>query len=127
MFGINGLVWCPVGLPPELKNNIADLSKFNIEDITTEFTQIGDPATMWTTATTDSGVTTLTAEPRTLTADRNYEINNTYTIIPKFGIDNDIYSRLVQRYSIPGNELVFPTQILQFNPLSKQLNTGRFS
>ena len=125
MFGINGLVWCPVGLPPELKNNIADLSKFNLSDITTEFTQIGDEATIWTTAATESGVTTLTAEPRTLTADRNYEINNTYTIIPNFGIDNDIYSRLVQRYT--GTELVFPTQILQFNPLSKQLNTGRFS
>ena len=127
MFGTSGLVWCPVGLPSALKNNIADLSKFSLSNITTEFTQIGDPATMWVSATEASGITTLTAENRTLTAERNYEIYNTYTIIPNFGIDNDIYSRLVQRYSQPGNELVFPTQILQFNPMSKQIRTGRFS
>ena len=125
MFGTAGLVWCPVGIPSSLKNNIADLSKFNLEDITTEFTQIGDPATIWVSTTEASGITTLKSEARTLTADRNYEINDTYTIIPNFGIDNDIYSRLVQRYT--GTELVFPTQILQFNPLNKQIRSGRFT
>ena len=126
MFGTSGLVWCPVGLPNELKNNIADLSKINLSNITTEFTQIGDPATIWAKVAAESGTTTLTAEPRTLTADRNYEINDTYTVIPNFGIDNDIYSRLVQRYT-SGMELVFPTQILQFNPMNKQLRTGTYT
>ena len=112
----------------ELKNNIADLSKINLSNITTEFTQIGDAATIWAKVAAESGTTTLTAEPRTLTADRNYEINDTYTIIPNFGIDNDIYSRLVQRYtSGSGMELVFPTQILQFNPMNKQLRTGTYT
>ena len=125
MFGTEGLVWCPVGLPTALKNNFADLVKLNLDNITTEFTQIGDNATIWTSTTDESGVTKVNAESKTLSADRNYEIYNTYTVIPNFGIDNDIYSRLVQRYT--GMELVFPTQILQFNPMSKQLNTGRFS
>ena len=125
MFGTSGLVWCPVGIPSALKNNIADLAKFDLSSITTEFTQIGDPATIWTSASTDSGITKLTAENRTLTAERNYEIYDTYTVIPNFGIDNDIYSRLVQRYT--GTELIFPTQVLQFNPMSKQIKTGRFS
>ena len=125
MFGTTGLVWCPVGLPSALKNNIADLSKFNLSNITTEFTQIGDPATIWVSAATENNITTLTSDERTLIADRIYEIYNTYTIIPNFGIDNDVYSRLVQRYT--GTELVFPTQILQFSLMSKQLNSGRFS
>ena len=125
MFGTEGLVWCPVGLPSALKNNIPDLTKLVIPDITNEFVQIGDTATLWASAADASGITTLTAEDRTLTADRNYEIYDTYTVIPNFGIDNDIYARLVQRYS--SMELVFPTQILQFNPMAKQLNTGRFS
>ena len=125
MFGTSGLVWCPVGIPSALKNNIADLSKLNLLNITTEFTQIGDPATIWVSTEDESGVTKVIAENRTLIVDRNYEIYNTYTIIPNFGIDNDIYSRLVQRYT--GTELVFPTQILQFNPLNKQIKSGRFS
>ena len=125
MFGTAGLVWCPVGLPANLKHNIGDLSKFVIPYITTEFSQIGDNATMWVSATTASGTTTLTAENRTLSVDRNYEISDTYTIIPNFGIDNDIYSRLVQRYS--STQLVFPTQTIHFNPMSNQLNPGRFS
>ena len=128
MFGTSGLVWCPVGIPSSLKNNIPDLTKLVIPNITNEFTQIGDSATMWVSAADASGITTLTADIRTINADRDYEINDTYTVIPNFGIDNDIYSRLVQRYTYPNNELVFPTQILQFNTLSKQLsNKGSFS
>ena len=129
MFGTAGLVWCPIGLPTELKNNISVLSKWTVPDITNEFTQIGDEALMWVSAKTDTNGTTLTAGKRTLTVDRNYEINDTYSIIPNFGIDNDIYSRLVQRYTQGpgGTNLIFPTQILQFTPLNKQIKTGRFT
>ena len=96
--------------------------------ITTEFTQIGDNATMWVSSSDASGVTTLTADSRSIYVDRDYEINDTYTIIPNFGIDNDIYSRLVQRYTNPDTPLIFPTQVLQFNTLSKQLsNKGPFT
>ena len=127
MFGTDGLVWCPVGLPKELKNNIADLVKFDIHNITNEFSQIGDNATMWVSATEASGVTTLNSESRIVYADRDYEIHDTYSVIPNFGIDSDIYSRLVQRYTYPNAQLVFPTQILQFQALNKQIKEGRFS
>ena len=130
MFSTIGLVWCPVGIPTELKNNIPDLTKLVIPDITNEFTQIGDSAVMWVSSSTaeSSGITTLTADSRTVYVDRDYEINNTYTIIPNFGIDNDIYSRLVQRYTNSDTPLIFPTQTLQFHSLSKQLtNKGPFT
>lgn len=126
MFGTEGLVYCPVGIPQTLKNNIADLSKFVIPDITAEFTPINEPVTMWVDATTaDTGITTLTAENRTLSVNRDYEINSCYSVIPNFGIDNDIYSSLVQRYT--NQELIFPTQILTFSPMSKQLQQGNCS
>ena len=125
MFGIEGLVYCPVGIPRALQYNVADLAKFTISAITTEFVPIGDSATMWVSAATADGITTLTAENRILTVTRDYEINNCYTVIPNFGIDNDIYSSLVQRYT--NQELIFPTQILTFSPMSKQLNQGHCS
>ena len=127
MFGSQGLVWCPVGLPRELKNNIPDLTKLIIPDITTEFSQIGESATMWVSSSEASGITTLTAGDRTLYAERDYEIVDTYTIIPNFGIDNDIYSRLVQRYSNSDTPLIFPTQTLTFLNLSNQLNINHFT
>ena len=79
MFGTEGLVYCLVGIPQTLKNNIADLSKFIIPNITTEFTPIKEPVTMWADATTAEGITTLTAETRTLSVNRDYEINNCYS------------------------------------------------
>ena len=125
MFGTQGLVYCPVGIPSKLKNTVSDLSKLVLEDITTEFTQIGDEIHMWTKVEVNGEITKVKSESRTITVDRNYEINNTYTMIPNFGIDGDIYARLVQRYT--GTELIFPTQVLTFSPMSKQLNAGHCS
>ena len=96
----------------------------HLDDITTEFTPIGEPVTMWTD-TNGANPFNLTADERTLTVTRDYEVFNCYSIIPNFGIDGDIYNALVQRYT--QQELIFPTQILTFTTMSKKLSNGHSS
>ena len=121
MFGTQGLVWCPVGPSKELIADIGVYKEFQMEPITSEFVQIGDPAFMFT----DHASPRLKAAARRITVERNYEIVDSYSVIPNFGIDNDIYQSLVQRYT--QQELIFPTQILTFTTMSKSLGTGHGS
>ena len=128
-FGTQGMVYCPVGVSRELKNDIQHYIGYTCPDITNEFTQIGDPITMWVSnvenADADPTTETLTAEARTFTANREFEVYDCYSVIPNFGIDGDIYQSLVQRYS--QQELIFPTQILTFTTMSKKLGVGHGS
>ena len=121
MFGTQGLVYCPIGSSKELISNAFDFSNFNLDKITTEFTQIGDPVTMWVSHNEYQ----FTAEERTLSVMRDFEVYDCYSIIPNFGIDGDIYQSLVQRYT--QQELIFPTQILTFTTMSKKLSSGHSS
>ena len=121
MFGTQGLVWCPVGPSKELIADIGIYKEFQMEPITSEFVQIGDPAFMFT----DFASPKLKAAARRITVERNYETDKAYSVIPNFGIDNDIYQSLVQRYT--QQELIFPTQILTFTTMSKSLGTGHGS
>ena len=43
------------------------------------------------------------------------------SVIPCFGIDNNVYTGLVQRYSNPQHPLTFPTQTLSFYTTTKAL------
>ena len=124
MFGTQGLVYCPVGPSNILKNNPNIYSKYLLDQITTEFVQIGNPSTIWTATSGDSPYH-LTTEQRTLSVEYKYNITESYSVIPNFGIDNDIYTSLVQRYS--QQELIFPTQVLTFTTMSKQLKAGHGS
>ena len=124
MFGLQGLVYTPVGTSRELLHDIPIYSQYEFDNITTEFTQAGDQVLMWTNAT-GNGPYKLNAENRTLTTTREYEVNDCYSVIPNFGIDNDIYQSLVQRYT--QQELIFPTQILTFTTMSKKLEKNRGS
>ena len=83
MFGTQGLVWCPVGIHDDLVHDPVNFIQFNINPITNEFTQIGDPATIWNS---NNGAENLTTAQITLTVDRNYEIVDSYSVIPNFGI-----------------------------------------
>ncbi|KAK8863593.1 hypothetical protein M9Y10_011280 [Tritrichomonas musculus] len=75
MFGTQGLVWCPVGIHDELVHDPVNFIQFNINPITNEFTQIGDPASIWNS---NNGAENLTTAQITLTVDRNYEIVDSY-------------------------------------------------
>lgn len=117
MSGTQGLVYCPLGQSMRLMMKVVDGLQFDYDNITTEFTQIGDKEKMWVDAEGDNAPYSIKAEERTLTVTRDYEVLDCYSIIPNFGIDSDIYQSLVQRYT--QQELIFPTQILTFTTMPK--------
>lgn len=121
MFGTQGMVYCPCGPDMTLKHNAKALSTLTLPEITCEFTQIGDPITCYTSFASN----VFTADTRTCTVDRQYNITDAYSVIPNFGIDQPIYNALVQRYM--GQELIFPTQALNISPTSSQLAAGKSS
>ena len=114
-FSCAGLVYCPLGPSLDLKNNPGTYCKYTFEDITTEFKPIGDSISCWfksTSAGTAPNLTyTLNAGTRTSNV-VEYTITDCLSIIPCFGISDNIYNSLVQRYSNPSNPLTFPTQTL---------------
>ncbi|KAK8885983.1 hypothetical protein M9Y10_041442, partial [Tritrichomonas musculus] len=127
MFGTQALLYCPCGPSKELMSTIQDYTDFAFNEITNEFTPIGDPVKMWTASNVDddNGIHNITSDDRTLTVARDYEVYNCHSIIPNFGIDADIYNSLIQRYT--KQELIFPTQILTFTTMSKKLSDGHCS
>jgi hypothetical protein len=91
--------------------------------ITAEFAQIGDTFVMITGYSAAAGSTppTFTAGNRTINVQRDYKISTCETIISCFGLHQPIYDDLVARYS--QSALTFPTQTLQFNTMSNELNS----
>ena len=124
MFGTQALVYCPCGPSKELMSTIQDYINMSFEDITNEFTPIGEPVKMWTDSNC-SDPYNLTTDDRTLTVTRVYEVYDCHSIIPNFSIDADIYNALIQRYT--RQKLIFPTQILIFTTMSKKLSDGHSS
>ena len=126
MFGTQGLVYCPQGPSRELIYNTSPVPIHKLDTITNEFTPIGDQIKMWTNHGDEkAALYSVSADNRTLTVRHDYQITDCYSVIPNFGIDGDIYQSLVQRYT--QQELIFPTQILTFTTMSKQLGTGHGS
>ncbi len=119
-FSCAGMVYCPLGPSLALQHNPNKMSKYILPDITNEFTPIGEPITMWVNATENKGIHTLTAEERTFHL-VDYSIQECQSVIPCFGIDNNIYNALVQRYSNPEHPLTFPTQTLSFYTCTRPL------
>ena len=125
MFGVQGLVYCPVGISDELINDVVTYKSFKeIPPITNEFTQAGSECTIWLNKDTEDEFKLIIGNT-VFTPSRTYEVTDCYSVIPNFGIDNDIYQALVQRYT--QQELIFPTQILTFTTMSKQLTAGHCS
>ena len=130
-FGTQGMVYCPSGPSKDILYSSFLKNDYTLPAITKEFTQVGDQITMYTNAAAADIVenkhinNTLAAAARTLTVDRQFDVIDCYSVIPNFGIDGDIYNALVQRYT--QQELIFPTQILTFTTMSKQLAVGHGS
>ena len=121
-FSCAGMVYCPLGPEPKLQHNFKKLATFELPDITNEFTPIGEPITCWTKGTGETSFT-LTAEEKTFDI-AEYKVTDCLSIIPCFGINDNIYNGLVQRYSNPSNPLTFPTQTIAFYPTSTALKNS---
>lgn len=116
-FGTSAMVYCPVGVVHTLQHDVKTLSGLTIPEVTNEFTQIGDEITTYVSY--DKTTKILTAGKRTCNADQDCFISECYSIVPCFGIDNNIYQSLVQRYMTQA--LTFPTQTIAVFPMSNQL------
>ena len=114
-FSTAGMVYCPIGYDAFIKTQTS-LYNSTLVNITNEFVQIGDEVTYasaYASSAFSSAKTTCTAE--------NYEITRGSSIIPCFGIDNNIYMALQNRYV--ESALTFPTQTLAMFPCANKLNS----
>ena len=129
-FSCAGMVCCPIGPPLSLKNNPKLFSTFTIPNITAEFMPIGEPITVYKSlAHTSADTTNKVPESNILDIVEKtflvteYSIKDCQSIIPCFGINENIYNALLQRYSDPTHPLTFPTQTLSVytttNPLKQ--------
>ena len=137
-FSCAGMVCCPVGPGREFYSNNYINSKYAFENITNEFTPIGEPIIMYvdqepldnktrvidsTNSAATVKFTKIKSESRTFQI-TNYSITDCLSIIPCFGIEDNIYSSLVQRYSDPTHPLTFPTQTLSVYTTTNKLKNS---
>ena len=131
-FSCAGMVCCPVGPGQDFLCKHSLNSKYDLVDITNEFMPIGEKIKLYTnitaTKTTAAPIKTTAA---TSTADfrtfqiQEYSVTECSSIIPCFGIEDNIYSSLVQRYSDPTHPLTFPTQTISvYTTTNKLKNTN---
>ncbi len=106
-FSCEGMVCCPMGPGKAFEHNNVVNSTYTLPIITNEFTPIKEPIIMYTGLTNK----VLTAKDRTFQV-TEYKVTECSSIIPCFGIEDNIYSSLVQRYADPTHPLTFPTQTL---------------
>lgn len=125
IFGTSGLVYTPCGPSNSLRHDIRTLSTCVLPPITCEFKPIGEEVTCYVSAATATGVHTFTAAQRTVTVGDQYYTTDTYSVIPNFGIDDDIYQKLVTRYM--GQELIITTQAMGVVHLANVLGNGKSS
>ncbi len=130
-FSCAGMVYCPISPGTDFQNNISLNSKYELADITNEFTPIGEKITLYTDITATKTTTTppkttsatSTADDRTLQISE-YSITECSSIIPCFGIEDNIYSSLVQRYADPTHPLTFPTQTISVYTTTNKLKNS---
>ena len=114
-FSTAGMVYCPIGYDGFVNENRA-LFNNALKSITSEFQQIGDEVS-YVSAYASNAFTTAKV---TCTVD-NYIITKAVSVVPNFGIDNNIYLSLMNRYM--DSALTFPTQTLAMFPCSNKLDS----
>ena len=121
-FSTAGLVYCPIGYDGFIKTK-ANLYNSTLANITNEFVQIGDEVT-YASKYTDgsSGAPGTFASAATTCTVENYEITRASSVVPCFGIDNNIYMALQNKYV--DSALTFPTQTIAMFPCANKLNTA---
>ena len=116
-FSTAGMVYCPIGYNGFL-NAFQTPLKGSLVEITAKFMQIGDSVVF--ASTYDTSSSNWTSAGTTCNVD-NYSITKAYSVVPCFGIDNNIYLSLMSRYR--DSALTFPTQTLAMFPCANKLNT----
>ena len=143
-FSCAGMVCCPMSPGATFGHEHYINSKYNLVSITNEFVPIGEQILMYTefenivdtsritTTATDSGgkaatcsmkFTSLKAQSKTFQV-VDYSVTECSSIIPCFGIEDNIYSSLVQRYADPTHPLTFPTQTLSVYTTTNKLKNS---
>ena len=128
-FSAAGMVCCPVGPDYRLRNNIKEFAAFHLDPVTTEFTPVGEELLVWATCGKTTGSNPVT-DPKNIIAEaRTFNVVEFTTtecssVIPCFGIDNNVYNALVQRYSDPTHPLTFPTQTLSVYTTTNKLKSA---
>ena len=138
-FSCAGMVCCPIGPGATFEYEPNVYSKYAFDQITNEFTPINEKITMYTKKENLEDNTRITGTAGSSTAiaakinfihlkteDRtfqvvDYSITECSSIIPCFGIEDNIYSSLVQRYADPTHPLTFPTQTLSVYTTTNKL------
>ena len=120
-FSTAGLVYCPIGYDGFI-NTKMHLMNSTLSNITNEFVQIGDEITYTAsyTASADSTPAKFNSATTTCVVE-NYYIERAYSVVPCFGIDNNIYMTLMQKYN--NTALTFPTQTLAMFPCANKLDS----
>ena len=137
-FSCAGMLCCPCGPSRSLLAQPSLATQYTFYAITNEFTPVGDDVKIWISSTsanssgqasgkTDEAEILASETPYTIYSGLRkfqvyeYEITECSSIIPCFGINNEIYQQLVQRYSNPQHPLTFPTQTLSFYTCTQAL------
>ena len=120
-FGTKAMVYTPCGPDLSLKHDVKTMKDHKFPPITCEFKPIGEEITCYALYTNPA----FNAQQRTCKVDDYFTTTEAYSVVPNFGIDNDVYQKLVSRYT--GQELIFPTQILTIFPMANVLGGGQGS
>ena len=120
-FSTAGLVYCPIGYKAFIKKQ-AGLYNSTLAEITNEFVQIGDEITYASKFTEgSSGAPGTFSSAKTTCTVENYYIERASSVVPCFGIDNNIYMSLQNKYV--ETALTFPTQTIAMFPCANKLNS----
>jgi hypothetical protein len=128
MFGTNGLVVAPIDPKFIVKGDMAKLATFTIpqiSQITNQFVQINEEFKMivdWKDKSdTQTKFEKLEADVRCISVvDRSLRVDRCESTIYCFGLVQNLYDQLVQRYT--SMTLTYPTQVLSFSPMSGKLD-----
>lgn len=117
------MVCCPLDPDISLQHNAKAMAAFDLDDITTEFVPLGEELTVWTKIDATDGHK-IVAGVRSFNV-TEYKTIDCASIVPCFGIDNNVYNQLVQRYSDPSHPLTFPTQTVSVYTTTNTLKTDQ--
>ena len=128
-FSTAGIVCCPLSLEDFCDNNPININKITTAPtptpVTNRFVPLGEEFTCWQ-GITENGAGSTSQPTKLLTIEKqsfsavDYTVTEAYSNIATFGLDDNLYQGLIQRYS--NQALSFPTQTLTFQAMNGGIN-----